>query len=410
MKDNIVLLHPQAPVPSADETATIVLLREQGLSLNEIARRTKVPKSTVSLRLKMAKEAPMHETEPLRAAAPVPAVQPEIVQNHDWTEVNPESSKHSIRLKKTIRPLEAVQTSIVQRLDWTKENPTPSKCSIGQEKSTHRAPTAQPKIVQNHDWTDVNRPTTSPSHSVGRPIWDSVTSSQRVGHPMFTWGELARMALLLAPVVALTPWLVATSAEVYAREVGDRWGWWLALGFECFFLALAALAPQLRFRASTPGEFWASIPRVAKTLGWYAVLGGMAAYSFHATTLTVTETRTSALTHVAAASTKSEEVADLRQERERLTETLSRYEAQGWLGEARKIREDLRALDTRLESARERAVATTPATMAAIEHRASVGKYLRLLVLLINIFCVHLVARSWQRQASRHHTTTKCFT
>lgn len=347
MDNNVVLLRPQAPITS-DETATIVALREQGLSLSQIAKRTKIPKSTVERRLKsmgvVASAEPTGNPIPSHEAASHPI---------------PQSPSHETTVPTSEAPPRPT-VPFVQNFNETKENRP-----------------ASPAPRSSHGTASRPVPQAAPSHR--------------------SWADLARTALLLAPVAALSPWLVATSAEVYSREVGERWGWWLAVGFECFFLALAALAPRIGIRVSSPREFWASLPRVAKSLGWYAVLAGMAAYSFHAMTLGVTEGRATALATVAATASTSAEITDLREERAQLANTISRYESQGWLGEARKLRDDLRVLGNRIEAARERATTATPATLASIEHRTSVGRYLRLCALLINVFCLHLAVRMWSR-------------
>ena len=188
---------------------------------------------------------------------------------------------------------------------------------------------------------------------------------------------------------------MATTAKVYSRDVGQVWGWFLAVGIEGFVIALAVLAPKAAISVRTPTEFASSLLRASKVVSWWAILAIIGLYNYQTTTLPVEEEHAKAISSIASASEKNSEITSLRQDKTSIVESINRYESNGWLGEARKLRDDLRSLDAKITTVREASVATIPSTTAAFEQRASVNRYLRVLALLINVICLHLIFRSF---------------
>ena len=376
--DNIIPFNLQQrranpPQPLSTEIQSIHALRAKGLSLGQIAAQVGIPKSTVALRLKTTPslEVNSYTRRPPRALHN-PTTEPPTSENVQMNEHPPCIQELAVQ----DRPCNHASTpsKIVQHDEYTSSIPHNQAVQhSGQDD----------RLTLNAHCVQPDR-----SHAV------------QLHSP---WTPLARAILLLIPILTLTPWLVATTAKVYSRDVGQVWGWFLAVGIEGFVIALAVLAPTAAISVRTPTEFASSLSSTSKVVSWYAILAVICFYNYQTTTLPVEEEHAKALSSIASASEKSSEMTTLRQDRTSIVESINRYEANGWLGESRKLRDDLRSLDAKITTVREASVATIPSTTAAVEQRASVNRYLRVLALLINVICLHLIVRgfSQSRQQSR---------
>lgn len=358
--DNIIPFNLQQrranpPQPISAEIQSIHALRAKGLSLSQIATQVGIPKSTVALRLK----------------TPPPATVNNQLQQHPRVLNNPTGTTDDPLAGKTVQ-------------------------------TNDRSPDVQPASSHEQSCNQAREP----SKTVQQPVQDhrpplnghSAQPDRRCAAQQHTpWTILARAILLLIPVLTLTPWLISTTAQVYSRDVGHIWGWFLALGIEGFVIALAVLAPTAAIRLHTPLEFAGSLSRIGKVAFWYAILALICFYNYQTTTLPVVEEHVKALSSIASATETSSEMTMLRHDRTNIVESINRYEANGWLGEARKLREDLRSLDSKIDRVRNASATTIPSSTAAVEQRASVSRYLRILALLINVICLHLIVRTFSK-------------
>jgi hypothetical protein len=363
--------------PHSAEIQSIHALRAKGLSLAQIAAQVGIPKSTVALRLK----------------TPLPPDVDGVTQQRPRAVHNPAATTAAPPVN------EAVQMN-----DRSASFQQPV-----QDLSCNHADVPS-KIVQHKECTELYSDIQSVQHPrQGGPFLlnahDAQPDRSRTVRLYSPWTTLARAVLLLIPVLTLTPWLVATTAQVYSRDVGHVWGWFLAFGIEGFVVALAILAPTAAISLRTPLEFAGSLSRTVKVGFWYATLALICFYNYQTTTLPVVEEHAKVLSSIASSSEKSSEMTTLRQDRSSIVESINRYETSGWLGEARRLREDLRAIDDKISKMREESAATIPSTTAAVEQRTSVSRYLRILALLINVICLHLIVRIFSESRQK---STRC--
>ena len=262
--DNIIPFNLQQrranpPQPLSTEIQSIHTLRAKGLSLGQIAAQVGIPKSTVALRLKT--------TPNLEVNSPT--------RRPPWALHNP-----------------TTEPPVSENMKMNERPPYIQELTVQDQPCNHTP--APSKIVQHYECTSYIPHNQAVQHSVqddrlalnAHCAQPDRSCAARLHSP---WTPLARAILLLIPVLTLTPWLVATTAKVYSRDVGQVWGWFLAIGIEGFVIALAVLAPTSAISVRTPMEFASSLSSTSKVVSWYAILAVICFYNYQTTTLPVEE-------------------------------------------------------------------------------------------------------------------------
>lgn len=207
------------------------------------------------------------------------------------------------------------------------------------------------------------------------------------------WKQIMRYCTWSFPVAALLPWLVCTSAKAYAPDLGNFWAWVIALAVEVFTLAIAASIPRISLPEMTPKNLLNAIPNIFKVMSFYGLLIGLCAYSYSLTNLSNTEHKARALNDVHASIGTAAAIENLQREKDGLISAMSTYEKNGWLGEVRKVRDNINAINNKIDAEKINISKNNITSIEAISDRNLIGKYLRVIVLFIITFCLHMLVR-----------------
>jgi len=211
------------------------------------------------------------------------------------------------------------------------------------------------------------------------------------------WKTIFRYCAWGFPVALLLPWLAATSAKAYAPDLGNFWAWVIALGVEVFTVTLAASIPRLSIPELTPAGIFKAIPNIFTIICFYGMLIAMCTYSFTLTNLSNTESKAQALNQIQASVSTAAAIGNLQREKESMLSIASTYEKNGWLGELRKVRETIAGINNKIDAEKINISKNNIPSIEAITDRNLVGKYLRIIVLFIITFCLHMIVKKENR-------------
>jgi hypothetical protein len=127
------------------------------------------------------------------------------------------------------------------------------------------------------------------------------------------------------------------------------------------------------------------------------MLIAMCTYSFTLTNLSNTESKAQALNQIQASVSTAAAIGNLQREKESMLSIASTYEKNGWLGELRKVRETIAGINNKIDAEKINISKNNIPSIEAITDRNLVGKYLRIIVLFIITFCLHMIVKKENR-------------